>query len=65
MARLSKRQKAELKSAEFYTEEMHINVEYISLLTIALFLESSVDLWYNVISRITEGSRKGAFCFDL
>ena len=38
-----------MTSAEFCTVETHINVEYISLLKIALFLELSVDLWYNVI----------------
>lgn len=38
-----------MTSAEFYTVEMYINVEYISLLKSALFLELSVDLWYNGI----------------
>ena len=38
-----------MTSAEFYTVETYINVEYISLLKSALFLELSVYLWYNCI----------------
>ena len=61
----SKKLKAVWISTEFSTADMYINVEDISQLRYALFLERNVILWYNKFTTDDLISRKGAFYHDL